>query len=164
MESYVIPTKRDFLPDMTKRRLTTMRKKEEDERYQRHYTAAIMRKDGYTIGEIADELYIHPGTVMNWLNRMMERGLGPDYKVRQGRPPKFTPKQLKQLEKDMRKSPRHFDLDSDFWTSRVVTEFVLTRFEVEITPGSMRRIMTRTNMRWPGSAAAAEARRRGDPY
>lgn len=164
MESYVIPTKSEFLPRITRKRLETIRAGEEDERYQRHYDAAIMRKDGSTIGEIAVALGIHPGTVMNWLNRMVERGLGSDYKVRQGRPPKFTSKQLKQLEQDMKKSPRHHKLDSDFWTSRVVTEFVLTRFDVEITPGSMRRIMTRTNMRWPGSAAAAEARRRGQSY
>ncbi|MBI1657413.1 MAG: helix-turn-helix domain-containing protein [Thaumarchaeota archaeon] len=161
MESYVIPTKKDFLPGIPKRRLVSMRSKEADERYRRHYDAAIMRKDGSTIGEIADELSIHPGTVMNWLRRMIERGPGTNYKVRQGRPPKFTAKQLQELERDMKKSPRHYGLDSDDWTSRVVTRHVSARFDVEITPGSMRRIMTRTDMRWPGSAAATKARKQG---
>lgn len=161
----MIPTQKDFLPGITKRRLVSMRNKEPDERYRRHFDAAIMRKDGSTIGEIAEELDIHPGTAMNWLHRMLEKGgLGEGYKTRQGRPPKFTPKQLKDLEKDMKKSPRHYGLDSETWTSRVVAQYALTRFEIEITPGSMRRIMTRTDMNWPGSAAATLARKRGEPY
>ena len=164
MESYKIPTEKKFLPDITKRRLVSMRNKEPDERYRRHFDAAIMRKDGSSIGAIANELNIHPGTVMNWLNRMIERGLGESYRVRQGRPPKFTPKELQDLERDMKKSPRHYDLDSDTWTSRIVAKHALSRFNIEITPGSMRRIMTRTNLRWPGSAAATLARRRGEPY
>ena len=165
MESYIIPTGKKFLPGITKRRLTTMRNREPEERYKHHFDAAIMRKDGRTIGEIADELYIHTGTVMNWLNRMVEvGGLGEGYKRRQGRPPKFTPEQLDDLELEMEASPRHYGLDSDTWTSMIVAQYVLTRFEIEITPGSMRRIMTRTDMNWPGSGAATLARRLGEPY
>lgn len=165
MESYIIPTRKEFLPDITKRRLVSMRNKEPEERYRRHFDAAIMRKDGNTIGEIAEELDIHPGTVMNWLNRMVEvGGLGEGYKTRQGRPPKFTSEQLDDLVMDMEESPRHYGLDSETWTSRVVAQYVLTKFEVEITPGSMRRIMTRNDLNWPGSAAATLARKRGEPY
>ena len=165
MESYIIPTKREFLPDITKRRLVSMRNKEPEERYRRHFDAAIMRRDGKTIGEIANALDIHPATVMKWLRRMVKRGgLDDGYKTSQGRPSKFTAEQLKDLESDMEESPRHYGLESETWTSRTVAQYVLTRFEIEITPGSMRRIMTRTNMKWPGSAAATLARQRGEPY
>ena len=123
MESYAIPTRRDFLPGITKRQLVSMRSKEPEERYKIHFDAAIMRKDGRTIGEIAEELDIHPGTAMNWLGRMAEKGgLGEGYKVRQGRPPAFTPEQLEELERDMKNPPRHYGLDSDTWTSRMVAQ------------------------------------------
>ena len=165
MESYTIPTRKDFLPDITKRRLASMRNKEPEERYKRHFDAAIMRKDGRTIGEIAEDLDIHPGTAMNWLHRMLENeGLGEGYKVRQGRLPAFTPEQLKELEHDMENPPRRYGLDSATWTSRIVAQHAFAKFGIKVTAPSMRRILTRTKMNWPGSAAATLARKRGKPY
>ena len=154
MESRTKSAQKDFLPSIPKRRLVSMRAEETDGRYRRHYDAAIMRKDGSTIGEIAEEMSVQPGTVANWLRRMAEQGPGANCKIRQGRQPKLTPIQLQDLEMDMVNPPRQYGLDSDGWTSRVVAQHVLKKFNVEITPGSMRRIMTRTNLRWPGSAAA----------
>ena len=162
MESYTIPTQRSFLPGISKRQLASMRDKEPKERYKRHFDAAIMRKDGRTVGEISEELDIHPGTVMNWLGRMVENGgLGEGYKVRQGRLPAFTPEQLKELERDMKNPPRHYGLDSETWTSQIVARHALDKFGIEVTSHSMRRILTRTKTDWPGSAAATLARRLG---
>ena len=159
MDSNKIPRDNEFLPDVTKRTLVAMRNEEPDERYQMHFNAAIMRKDGRTIGEIAEELNIHPGTAINWLTRMIVNGLGEGYKMRQGRPPKFTRQQLKELEEDMKEPPQYYGIEAESWTSRVVASYVLDRFDVSITPGSMRRIMTRKNLDWPGSAAATRARK-----
>ena len=165
MESYKIPTQKDFLPDTTRRQLTYMRKKESDERYKRHFDAAIMRKDGKTIGEIAEEVGVHPLTVMNWLRRMVANGgLGEGYKIRQGLPPKFSPEQLKELELDMKKPPQHYGLDSATWTSRTVAKYAFDKFGIQVTAPSMRRILTRTKTDWPGSAAATLARKRGELY
>ena len=162
MESRTIPTRRDFLPGITKRQLVSMRSREPEERYKFHFDAAIMRKDGRTIGEIAEELGIHPHTAISWLARMVENGgPGEGYKVRQGRPPAFTPEQLKDLEMDMKKPPKHHGLDSKTWTSRTVAQHALDKFGIDIPPPSMRRILTTNDMDWPGSAAAL-ARRRGE--
>lgn len=162
MESYVIPTGSEFLPGVTKRRLLSMRKKEPDVRYKPHFDAAIMRKDGYTIGEIAEDLGMHHGTIMNWLRRMWEvGGLGEGYKLRPGRPPAFTPEQLKELEQDMKKPPAHYGFETDTWTSRTVSQHAHDKFGIYVPHPSMRRILTRGNIKWPGSAAAS--RRRGKP-
>ena len=157
VDSYVIPTKRDFLPGVTKRQLESARSRETDDRFKLHYDAAIMRKAGSTIGEISEELSLHPGTIINCLRRMSERGPGEGYRVRQGRPPKFTPEQLKKLEDDMERPPKRHGLAADSWTSTVVAEHAMRRFGISITPGSMRRLMTTKKMRWPGSAAAMAA-------
>ena len=155
MESYKIPTQKDFLPHITKRRLTAMRSKESDERLRRHFDAAIMRKDGKTIGEIAEEVGVHPLTIMNWFHRMIKvGGLGEGYKRRQGTPPAFTPEQLKALERDMKKPPKHYGLESETWTSKTVAQHAFAKFGIRVIPPSMRRILTRTNTDWPGSAAA----------
>ena len=165
MDSYIIPTGDEFLPHITKRRLASMRNKEEDERYRRHYDTAIMRKDGKTVGEIAEEIGVYTGTIINWLHRMLEKdGLGEDYKVRTGRPSKFTPKQLEALERDMEKPPQHYGLESETWTSRTVAKYAFVKFGIEVPYPSMRRILTQNKMKWPGSAAAIEARKRGEPY
>lgn len=158
MDSYTIPTGRKFLPNVTKRSLAAMRSEETDTRFRLHYDAAIMRKGGSTVGEICDELSLHPSTIINCLHRMEQRGPGASYRVRQGRPPKFTAEQLQKLEKDMEKLPKRHGLDADGWTSLVVSKHVLKRFGISITPGAMRRIMTTKRMRWPGSAAAKAGR------
>ena len=164
MDSYIIPTGKEFLPHITKRRLVSMRNKEQDERYRRHYDTAIMRKDGKTVGEIAEAIGVYHGTITNWLHRMLEkRGLGEDYKTRTGRPSKFTPKQMKELERDMKKPPQHYGLESETWTSRTVAEHAFAKFGIRVPHPSMRRILTQTKTNWPGSAAAM-ARERGEPY
>ena len=153
------------MPDVTKRRLLSMRGKEPDGRYKRHFDAAIMRKDGHTVGEIAEEIGVHHDTVTKWLRRMwVVGGLGEGYKRRPGRPPLFTPEQLKELEADMENSPRHYGLDSETWTSRTVSQHAYDKFGILVPRPSMRRILTRTKMNWPGSAAAITARMRGEPY
>ncbi len=77
-----------------------------------------------------------------------------DYEVKRGRPPKLTPEQLEELSVDMREPPVRYGLDSIAWVSRTVAQYVLQKFGISITPGSMRRILVRKNIEWPGSAKA----------
>ena len=163
MGPYTIPKRNDFLPHITKRRLAAMRNKEPDERLHRRFDAAIMRKDGKTIAEIAEEIGVHRSTVIDWFRRMIRTGMGEGYKTRPGRPPALTAEQLKELERDMKKPPKHYGLDSETWLSRTVAQHAFDKFGIRIPHPSMRRILTRTNTDWPGSAAAM-ARRRGEPY
>lgn len=163
MESYAIPTGKRFLPDVTKRRLESMRGMEPNGRYRRHFDAAIMRKGGHTVVEIAKELDIHPQTAKRWLSRMVKLGgLVEGYKRRLGRRRSFTPEQLKHLEQDMERHPRHYGLDSDTWTSRTVAQHASDVFGIDVPHHSMRRILTRDGVNWPGSAEAVAARRRGE--
>lgn len=163
MGSYKTPTGRDFLPNITKRKLASMRKKETNERYQLHLDAAIMRKDSHTIADIAEVVGVSPATVINWLGRMVERGgVGRGYTARRGRPRAFTLEQLKELEKDMkRSSPKHHGLASKTWTSKAVSEHARNKFGIDIPDPSMRRILTRDGIDWPGSAAATGKYGRG---
>ena len=164
MKPNMIPTGKEFLPGMTKRRLMSLRDKASNKRYRRHFDAAIMWKDGGTLKEIAEELDIHPDTARNWLHRIVEKGGSGDfYKVRPGRRPKFTPEQLKELERDMKNPPQHYDLASETWTSRTVVEHAFAKFGIWVPHPSMRRILNQSKTNWPGSAAAM-ARERGEPY
>ena len=164
MDSDTIPAGKKFLPGTTKRRLTSMRNKEPDERYKLHFDAAIMRKDGITIGEIAEDLGRHPVTIKIWLRLMTENwNSGEIHMRRPGRRPKFTPEQLKELERDMKNPPQHYDLASETWTSRTVAEHAFAKFGIWVPHPSMRRILNQSKTNWPGSAAAM-ARERGEPY
>ncbi|MCE2508934.1 MAG: helix-turn-helix domain-containing protein [Nitrosopumilaceae archaeon] len=149
-----IPEGSRFLPRWSVERIRDLQEAETAERYKTRYEAAILRKEGLSVPEIAGKVGVSRLTVINWLRRMMERGLGKNYKVRQGRAPKFTPHQLKALERDMKKSPTKFGLDSERWTSHVVARHALNKFDITVAASSMRRLMLRENVRWPGSAAA----------
>ena len=155
-----IPEGKEFLPNVTIRKLRSIANKEQSEKYKRHFNAAVLRKEGKSINEISDELDMSRGTISIWLKNMTSRGVGEEYKLQQGRPPKFTSKQLKELEKDMKKSPEKYNIDSNRWTSEVVTDYVLQKFDIQLTPGSMRRILVRQNINWPGSAANRAKKRR----
>ena len=163
MDSYVIPIGKAFLPGTTGGHLVSMRNEEPDELYKQHFDAAIMRKDGRTTGEIAEDLNIHPVTVRKWLHRMVRNwDSGDIHKRHPGRPSRFTPEQLKELERDMKNPPQHYGLDSETWTSRTVAEYAFAKFGVRVPHPSMRRILNQYKVDWPGSAAAL-ALERGEP-
>ena len=161
MRGIRIPTGDLFLPNVSKDEIIRLRDEETDLRYKPHYDAALLRKEGETMITIARNLGVSSGTIANWLSNMTTRGVGKAYKVRQGRPPKFTQEQLDELEEDMKAGPREYDMDSDRWISATVAEYAMKKFSIAITPGSMRRLMLREDVDWPGSARAmAEERER----
>lgn len=152
-------TGKDFLQKYSVKKITEIRDKEEDEKYKRHYEAALHRKNGESMRVIAERFDVSSGTIANWLRNMTERGLGKTYKVPHGRPPKFTKQQLKDLEKDMRKDPETYGLDAERWVSVVVAQYAKQKFDISITPGSMRRLMLREKVKWPASAEALRRKR-----
>lgn len=147
-----IPVGKRFLPDVTIQQLKSLQNR--SEKYKRHYTAAIRRKEELSIREIADDVNV--SAVSMWLQSMMTRGIGEDYEVKRGRPPKFIPEQLEELSIDIRDPPVRYGLDSATWVSRTVAQYVLQKFGISITPGSMHRILVRKNIEWPSSAKAME--------
>ena len=159
MRGIRIPAGDLFLPNVSSDELEQLRDDETDLKYKPHYDAALMRKEGDTMITIARNLGVSSGTIANWLSNMTMRGVGSAYKVRQGRPPKFTQEQLDALEEDMRQSPREYGIDSDRWISAVVADYAMTKFSISITPGSMRRLMLREDVDWPGSAKAMSMER-----
>lgn len=154
MRGIRIPTGDLFLPHVSKDELIQLRDDETDLRYKPHYDAALLRKEGDTMITIARNLGVSSGTIANWLSNMTTRGIGRSYKVRQGRPPKFTQEQLDALEEDMKQGPRAYGMDSDRWISATVADYAMKKFSISITPGSMRRLMLREDVDWPGSAKA----------
>ena len=156
-----IPVGKRFLPDVTIQQLESLQNK--SEKYKRHYTAAIRRKEGLSMREIADDVNVSVSAVSMWLQNMMTRGIGEDYEIKRGRPPKLTPEQLNQLSVDMREPPVRYGLDSATWVSRTVAQYVLQKFGISITPGSMRRILVRKHIDWPGSAEVVGRMRDASP-
>ena len=160
MNPYGIPTGKEFLPGTTRRRLVSMRNREPNEQHKLHFEAAIMRKDGKTLGEIAEYVGRHSVTVAKWLHRMVDGwDTGDIHRKHQGCPPKFTPEQLKELERDMTNPPQHYGLESETWTSRTVAGHAFAKFGVRVPHPSMRRILNQYRVDWPGSAAVLASER-----
>jgi transposase len=138
------PIEEAFLPDLSVSRLERLYRSEKDPRAKLRLLAAILRKEGKTMGRIAEELHVPVGTVHAWLRRLIEGGLKRLHDAhRSGRPSMLSTEQLKELRRDLLRGPKTNGFDAPFWTTRMVQEHVKRRYGREYRARGMRDILHR---------------------
>jgi transposase len=105
--------------------------------------AAIAYKHGVTQTELAEWYGVERKTIYNWFTRIEE---GPiDRAVydekRPGRPPKLASEQREALGADLERSPEDVGYEGETWTPALVRDHVRTRFGVEYSESSCRRLL-----------------------
>ncbi len=104
--------------------------------------AAILRKEGKTMGRIADEIHVPVGTVHAWMRRLMDGGLKRLHdEHRSGRPSILDAEQLKELRCDLLRGPKASGFDAPFWTTKMVTEHVRRKYGKEYRARGMRNVL-----------------------
>ncbi len=104
--------------------------------------AAIKRKEGLSIDDIAASINKPRRTVHGWLHRFEQRGLaGVRDKKQPGRPPKLKKSQLKQLRADLLKGPQACGYGEQLWTRKLVQEHVRKRFGASFVERHMTRLL-----------------------
>ncbi|MBW2974961.1 IS630 family transposase [Candidatus Woesearchaeota archaeon] len=99
---------KSFLPRVSLERLNSLYSKEHDAKAKLRLLAAIRRKKGESIDDIAWALEKSRRTIHGWLTRFQERGLKAKFdEKRSGRPSYLTHSQLKNLRQDLLKGPPH---------------------------------------------------------
>jgi len=99
---------KSFLPEVSLERLNDIYGKEQDAIAKLRLLAAIRRKKGESIDDVAWALEKPRRTVHGWLTRFQERGLkAKQDEKRSGRPSFLTKSQLKSLRRDLLKGPPH---------------------------------------------------------
>ncbi|MFB6110236.1 MAG: helix-turn-helix domain-containing protein [Halodesulfurarchaeum sp.] len=107
--------------------------------------AAIGRKQGDTIAELADRHGVTEKTIQNWLERFEERPIerAPYDEKRSGRPPKLTDEERDEFLADLHMSPRRFGYDSATWSPKIATEHLKDKYGVDYSTRHVRRMIKR---------------------
>jgi transposase len=123
-------------------RLHSLYATETDVKAKLRLLAALKRKDGWTINQIADDLEKPVMTVHNWLRALDEFGVQRRYDVkRSGRPKRLSAKQLNALRKDLLKPPTTLGFSESFWNTRVVQEHVKRKYGISFVSRHMTRLL-----------------------
>ena len=117
----------EFLSYVSVERLKKLYDREQNAKAKLRLLAAIRRKKGESLDEIATALEKPRRTIHGWLQRFEERKLKAVHDKKQpGRPSKLTLSQLKQLRRELIKGPAH--VPGRLWTNRLVNEHLEKRY------------------------------------
>jgi len=104
--------------------------------------AALKRKDGKTIDQIARDLEKPIMTIHNWLKALDEFGVKRRHDIRRsGRPKRLSAEQLKLLRADLLKNPAKHGHAETFWNTKLVQEHVNQKFGVTFVSRHMTRLL-----------------------
>src|SRR3989338_6128989 len=114
--------KRDeFLVDISLLELKKMYHLEKNAKAKLRLLAALKRKEGNTLEEIAYSLQKAKTTIHDWLRRLEDNGVKKIYDIKQsGKPAKLTKQQLDELEQILDDSPQKQGLPFTLWTTKLV--------------------------------------------
>jgi len=139
-----LPKGNEFMPGVSTAKLKAAYEKETSEKAKMRLLAAVKRRQGESIDQIADGLEIGRRTAHSWLWRFVETGLDGARDVKQpGRPKRLTEKQLKGLRDDLIAGPEKFGFGKQLWTTRMVQEHVRRKYGVSYVDPHMRRLLRR---------------------
>lgn len=95
--------------------------------------AAIGRKQGATLNELAERHNVAEKTIRNWLDRFAEQPLSdaPYDDDRSGRPTKLSGTQQSKLFEQLHGSPAAFGYDREVWFPELVHQHIKDTFDVE---------------------------------
>ena len=139
------PIGKAFLPDLSVARLEKLYKREKkNSRAKLRLLAAMLRKNGMTMGQIAENLHTPVGTIHAWLRRFLDGGLNKlRDEHRTGRPSKLNIEELKELRHDLLRGPKANGFNAPFWTTKIVQEHVKRKYGKEYRVRGMRNMLHR---------------------
>lgn len=122
-----LPKGIEFLPNTAIKQLQQIYAKESRAKPKMRLLAAIHRKKGKSIDEIAYHLNTSRNTVHGWLRNFSSRGVQAKDSIRQtGRPVSMTHSQRKNLIKDLERGPPHNALG--LWTTKEVMSLIEKKY------------------------------------
>lgn len=117
-----------FLPNTTIKQLQKIYKQEEKAKPKMRLLAAIHRKKGKSLDDIAYHVNASRNTVHGWLRNFSLRGVQAKDSIRQtGRPVSMTLGQRKKLVKDLERGPPHNS--SGLWTTKEVMRLLEKKYK-----------------------------------
>ena len=129
-----------FLPEISVKNLKQFYKIEKNNKAKLRLLAALHRKKGKSIDDIARLLEKPKRTIHGWLTYFQERGIEAKYSIKQsGRPTTLNKKQTSELLKVLERGPPHNP--KGLWTTKEVREFIRKKYRVSFVSQHVWRIL-----------------------
>lgn len=139
-----IPKGVAYLPHVSIQYLKKKYKRERDSKAALRLLCAIHRKDGRSITEISQILFIPVSTVSDHLRRLhMDEGNLYDKRI-QGRPDKLTEEEHSKLIHAISGTPKESNYPSVIWTTKMIKHFIRTKFEKDFSDFGLRKMLRRS--------------------
>jgi len=140
--SWSLPIGKEFLPDVSVAVLKKHLDAERGAKPHARLNAAIQRKRGWSMDEIASSLNMKRRTVHDLLWRFTKRGLDAAYDVkREGRPNHLTVKQQEDLRKRLITGPQSNGFREGSWSTRMVLHLLEEKYGKKYTREHMTRVL-----------------------
>ena len=131
-----------FLPNISKEELKRLYRLEKNAKGKLRLLAAIQRREGKTLDDIASSLQKPKTTIHDWLQRLASKGIGNLYDLKQpGKHTMLTKAQEKELEKVLDQSPEKQGIPHTMWTTKLVQYIILKMFNIEFKVRQVRNII-----------------------
>lgn len=135
-----LPKGAKFLPGISTITLQEMYAAEQHPKSKLRLLAALHRRKGSSLDDIADMISKPKRTVHGWLTRFAERGIdGKDARKQSGRPKRLTLQQRQQLVKDLERGPPHNAMG--LWSTKEVRELLRKKYGVKFVKQHVWRIL-----------------------
>lgn len=135
-----------FLSDVSVNELKKLYNQEKNAKAKLRLLAAIQRKNGATLDDIAFSLQKPKTTIHDWLKRFEQNNFSNIYDIKQsGKPARLTKKQEKELEIILSSSPEKQNIPFVIWTTNLVQYIILVKFKVEFKVRQVRNIIKKIN-------------------
>ena len=135
-----------FLPYISKGELKKLYRLEKNAKGKLRLLAAIQRREGKTLDDIASSLQKPKTTIHDWLQRLEGKGIDNLYDIKQvGKPTRLTKSQEKELEIVLDQSPEKQGIPHTTWTTKLVQYIILKMFDVEFKVRQVRNIIKKIN-------------------
>ena len=118
-------------------------KKRKDSEARVRLRAILLVHEGNTLEQVGHIVEVARSTVQRWIERYRSLGVA-GLLVRgpyQGKKPKFTLDQKRELAMLIREGPENSGLDTGVWTSPIIADLVKRRFGIKYSPSQIRRIL-----------------------
>lgn len=129
-----------FLSYVSLKRLQQLYERERNAKAKLRLLAAIRRKKGESIDDIAFALEKPRRTIHGWLQRFEQRRLKAVHDKKQpGRPTRLTRSQLKKLRRELIHGPAH--VPGRLWTTRLVREHLEKKYDTKYQRSNVFRLL-----------------------
>lgn len=126
-----IPKGEQFLADLSKAKISNLYKTEKSGKGKLRLLAAIQRKEGKTLDDIAYSLKKPKTTIYDWLRRIDSKCLKNIYDIKQsGRPSKLSKEEKEKLAKILNETPEKQGIPFVIWTTSLVQYIIQKMFNV----------------------------------